>query len=97
MIDVSNVPDNGSFTDTFAQWDVHVYHFSSTATSSDFSLSASPASQTVAQGGSTTYTTTFSNTGPGIGGLKFTVGCSYTVNVGGTTGNAGYVIGGATD
>ena len=46
---------------------------------------------------STTYTTTFSNTGPGIGGLKFTVGCSYTVNVGGTTGNAGYVIGGATD
>ena len=46
---------------------------------------------------STTYTTTFSNTGPGIGGLAFTVGCTYTLDAGTTTGNAGYVIAGATD
>ena len=52
---------------------MHVYHFSSTATSSDFSLSASPASQTVAQGGSTTYTTTVSPSGGFSGSVSLSV------------------------
>ena len=54
---------NGSFTDSFDQWGVHVYHLSAAATNPDFSLSATPASETVAAGGSTSYATTVTPSG----------------------------------
>lgn len=64
---------NGSFTDSFDQWGVHVYHFTTTPSSADFSLSASPASQTVAAGGSTSYTTTVTASGGFSGAVALSV------------------------
>ena len=53
---------NGQFTDSFAQWDVHAYKFSSTVSSPVFDLI--PASRTNAVYSTTTFTATALGQGP---------------------------------
>ncbi len=53
---------NGQFTDTFAQWDVHVYRFSETNVPPTFIVQ--PQSQTNNAGTTATFNTTADGTGP---------------------------------
>lgn len=71
---------NGSFTDTFDRWGVHVYHFSTAAPAAPVISSFTPASGPVG----TTVTITGSNLS-GAGAVTFgSTAASYTVNSEGT-------------
>jgi serine protease AprX len=80
---------NGSLSDTFGQWDVHVYHFDTSVVSTppDFSLSASPASQSIVRGRSASYAVAVTPTGGfggnvdlSVGGLPAGASASFTPN-----------------